>query len=106
MRYLKLACVTCLLASGVALAQATPPPEQKAASSPAADSGDGKAAAYYHYSLGHLYAEMAGAFGNRGEYFTKAAENFRLAMKEDPEPLSSRKSCPICTSSRAGCATR
>jgi len=84
MRYLKLACVTCLLASGVALAQATPPPEQKAASSPAADSGDGKAAAYYHYSLGHLYAEMAGAFGNRGEYFTKAAENFRLAMKEDP----------------------
>ena len=89
MRYLKLACVTCLLASGMALAQAPPPTEEKAGASPAvasaaAENGDTKAAAYYHYSLGHLYAEMAGAFGNRGEYFTKAADNFRLAMKEDP----------------------
>ena len=25
-----------------------------------------KAAAYYNYSLGHLYAEMAAAYGNRG----------------------------------------
>ena len=94
MRYLRFGFVTCLLASGVALAQATPPGEKKPESSPAAVSGDsnattaesanGKAAAYYHYSLGHLYAEMAGAFGNRGEYFTKAVDNFRQAMKDDP----------------------
>jgi tetratricopeptide (TPR) repeat protein len=43
-----------------------------------------KASAYYHYSLGHLNAELAGAYGNRGDYFNKAIENYRLAMKDDP----------------------
>ena len=40
--------------------------------------------AYYRYSLGHLYAELATTYGNRGEYFTKAIENYRLALKADP----------------------
>ncbi|MEO8025397.1 MAG: tetratricopeptide repeat protein [Bryobacteraceae bacterium] len=44
-----------------------------------------KATAYYHYSLGHMYAELAAAYGNRGEYFNKAIENYRLAVKADPE---------------------
>lgn len=43
-----------------------------------------KAEAYYHFSIGHLYEEMAGAYGNRSDYVNKAIENFRLAMKEDP----------------------
>ncbi len=43
-----------------------------------------KAAAYYHYSLGHLYEELAEASGNRSDYVNKAIENYRLAMKEDP----------------------
>jgi tetratricopeptide (TPR) repeat protein len=43
-----------------------------------------KSAAYYHYSLGHLYAELAGAYANRSDYVTKAIENYRLAMREDP----------------------
>ena len=43
-----------------------------------------KADAYYHYALGHMYSELAGASQNRGEYFTKAIDNYRLAMKEDP----------------------
>ncbi len=43
-----------------------------------------KAAAYYHYSLGHMYAELAASYGNRGEYFNKAIENYRLAVKADP----------------------
>src|SRR5438105_3170902 len=43
-----------------------------------------KPSAYYHYSLGHLYAELAGAYGNRSDYVTKAIENYRLAMKADP----------------------
>jgi len=44
-----------------------------------------RAAAYYHYSLGHLYADLASNYGNRGsDYFNKAIENFRLAMKDDP----------------------
>jgi tetratricopeptide (TPR) repeat protein len=43
-----------------------------------------KSAAYYHYALGHLYAELAGAYGNRGDYLSRAIENYRLAMKADP----------------------
>ena len=43
-----------------------------------------KAEAYYHFSLGHLYEELASAYGNRSEYVNKAIENYRLAMKDDP----------------------
>src|ERR1700761_8713489 len=39
--------------------------------------------AYYHFSLGHLYEELAGTYGNRSDYVNKAIENYRLAMKED-----------------------
>jgi tetratricopeptide (TPR) repeat protein len=46
--------------------------------------GSVKASAYYHYSLGHLYEELAGANGNRSEYVNKAIENYRLTIKEDP----------------------
>src|SRR5579872_1306162 len=58
-----------------------------AGQTPAAQTGAGsdqKAEAYYHYALGHLYAEMAANSGNRGEYFNKAIDNYRQAMKEDP----------------------
>lgn len=44
------------------------------------DKGD----AYYHYSLGHLYSELSGAYGSRGDYFDKAVENYWAAMKDDP----------------------
>jgi tetratricopeptide (TPR) repeat protein len=40
--------------------------------------------AYYHYTLGHMYEEMASAYGNRTDYVNKAIENYRLTMKEDP----------------------
>lgn len=53
------------------------PPATKQASSP-------KAAAYYHFALGHLYEELASTYGNKTDYVNKAIENFRLAMKEDP----------------------
>lgn len=53
------------------------PPASSEASSP-------KAAAYYHFALGHMYEELAGAYNNRSDYVNKAIENFRLAMKEDP----------------------
>jgi tetratricopeptide (TPR) repeat protein len=43
-----------------------------------------KAAAYYNYALGHLYAELAAAYGNRGEYFNKAVDSYRAALKADP----------------------
>lgn len=43
-----------------------------------------RAAAYYHYSLGHLYSELAGAYNNRSEYLNQAIDNLRAAMKADP----------------------
>src|SRR5947209_4071808 len=66
-----------LLLLGVsAFGQNTP-----AASNPAKND---KAAAYYNYALGHLYAELAAAYGNRGEYFNKAVDSYRAALKADP----------------------
>ena len=64
-----------LLAAGIArCGQTAPAPAQNA----------DRAAAYYHFSLGHLYAELAGAYGNKGDYLNKAIENYRLALKADP----------------------
>jgi len=34
--------------------------------------------------MGHLYAELAGAYGNRADYLTKAIDFYRQAMKLDP----------------------
>jgi tetratricopeptide (TPR) repeat protein len=87
-RRLNTLCAVCLLAAGLtttaALAQApknattiAPPPLMKQATTP-------KGAAYYHFSLGHLYEELAAASDNRTDYVNKAIENFRLAIKEDP----------------------
>ncbi|HTU46558.1 MAG TPA: tetratricopeptide repeat protein [Bryobacteraceae bacterium] len=53
-------------------------------SSPAKQASSPKAAAYYHFALGHLYEELAGVYGNRSDYVNKAIDNYRLAMKEDP----------------------
>lgn len=43
-----------------------------------------KAAAYYNFAMGHLYAELAGAYGNRGDYFNKAIDHYKQALKVDP----------------------
>ncbi|MDX1978996.1 MAG: tetratricopeptide repeat protein [Bryobacteraceae bacterium] len=43
-----------------------------------------KASAYYNFAMGHLYAELAQAYNNRGEYVDKAIEHYRLALKADP----------------------
>lgn len=42
-----------------------------------------RASAYYHYTLAHMYAELAGASG-RSEYINKAIENYKEAIKADP----------------------
>lgn len=44
-----------------------------------------KAAAYYNFAMGHLYGELAAAYGNRGEYLNKAIEHYKLALKNDPD---------------------
>src|SRR5262249_9057851 len=40
--------------------------------------------AYYNFAMGHLYAEMAGAYGNRSEWVNKAIDHYRQALKLDP----------------------
>lgn len=42
-----------------------------------------RASAYYNYSMGHLYAEMAQAY-NRQDYITRAIDAYKLALKQDP----------------------
>jgi tetratricopeptide (TPR) repeat protein len=59
------------------------PQNKRTREEPAAAKQD-KAAAYYHYALGHLYAELAATYNNRGDYFNRAIENYRLAIKADP----------------------
>jgi tetratricopeptide (TPR) repeat protein len=42
-----------------------------------------QASAYYHFSLGHIYEEMATVYG-RSEYFTRAVDEYKLAIANDP----------------------
>jgi len=42
-----------------------------------------KAAAYYHYTLAHMYEEMVSMYG-RSDYANKAVEEYRLAIENDP----------------------
>lgn len=71
--------MSCVLLSSIALAQ-RPAPDKRAQ----ADQTGNKASAYYHYALGHMYAELAAQYNNRSDYFNRAIENYRLAIKEDP----------------------
>jgi len=64
-----------LLGAGEAVAQ-TP--------APAAKTGDVKSEAYYNFAMGHMYGELANAYGNRGEYVNKAIDFYKEAIKLDP----------------------
>ena len=43
-----------------------------------------RADAYYNYAMGHLYGELAAAYGNRGEYISRAIDFYKAAIKADP----------------------
>ncbi len=43
-----------------------------------------RATAYYRYTLGHMYAELAGNTTNRTDYVNLAIENYKAALKADP----------------------
>jgi tetratricopeptide (TPR) repeat protein len=61
--------------SGLGFAQTqdtTPPPS------------DPKAGAYYHFAMGHVYAELSQAYGNKPEYLNKAIQHYKDALKLDP----------------------
>src|SRR5215472_17367768 len=75
--------VLCLtaLSTGLAFSQAVADaPGESAPDTKVSD----KANAYYNFAMGHLYSELAGAFGNRSDYTNKAIEFYRQAMKLDP----------------------
>ena len=69
----------------VAVGAQTPASSPKKTADAKSEKTVDKAAAYYHFALGHMYSEQAGNFGRNGDYLNKAIENFRLAMKEDPD---------------------
>jgi len=72
-RYTSLPCL--LLLASIAFGQNP--------AAPKVDTSD-KASAYYNYSLGHMYAELATANGNKGDYFNRAVESYQAALKADP----------------------
>jgi tetratricopeptide (TPR) repeat protein len=66
----------------VIVAFAAPGQAQSSTAAPAAKVD--RASAYYYYTLAHMYAEMASEYGNRGDYVNKAIENYKAAIKADP----------------------
>jgi tetratricopeptide (TPR) repeat protein len=71
-----------LVAAALAISPAAAQTEPKPAETKAAATDKGSA--YYNFSMGHLYAELAGAYGNRGEYLNKAIDFYKQALKADP----------------------
>jgi len=72
-----------LLATVASFGQAgNPDADAKPAIQPPARKAD-KAAAYYHYTVAHMYEEQVAVYG-RSELATKAIEEYRLAIESDP----------------------
>jgi hypothetical protein len=80
-----------LAAVASAQSKSPAPTSSKAAESKSAESKPAQAsphkvdhaAAYYHYTLAHLYEEQVTAYG-RSELANKAMEEYRLAIDADP----------------------
>ncbi len=51
---------------------------------PAKPAQPDKAAAYYHFMMAHMYEEMVSTYG-RADYATKAIEEYRAAIENDPD---------------------
>src|ERR1700745_2232060 len=72
-----------ILASACAFPhQASPESAAKPAAQPSARKVD-KAAAYYHYTLAHMYEEQVAVYG-RSDLANKAIEEYRAAIEADP----------------------
>jgi tetratricopeptide (TPR) repeat protein len=75
-----------LILTGAALAQSAPATPSDSAAPAATQStpqAPDKAQAYYHYSVGHIYEELASMYG-RLELANQAAEEYRQAIQNDP----------------------
>ena len=74
------------VAAAAAAAQTTPSSSDTKTDSKPAQSSPRKvdrAAAYYHYTLAHMYEEMVTAYG-RSDLANKSIEEYRLAIEADP----------------------
>src|SRR5215469_383813 len=69
--------------AGLAAAQTSQPAPAASDSGQPAPRKIDKAAAYYHYTLAHMYEEMVTAYG-RSDLAMKATEEYRLAIEADP----------------------
>ena len=68
--------------AGSAAAQSSSQMPDRAPEAPALGA-DNQALAYYHFSLSHLYEDLA-SFHNRSDYLTRAIEELRKAVEYDP----------------------
>jgi len=68
--------------AATSFAQQAPAPDAKPATPPPAHKVD-RAAAYYHYTLAHMYEEQVAVYG-RSDLANKAIEEYRLAIDADP----------------------
>ena len=80
--------IVAVASTGVAIAQTSQPSasdsnQTDTSQSQASPRKVDKAAAYYHYTLAHMYEEMVTAYG-RSDLATKAGEEYRLAIEADP----------------------
>src|SRR5690348_5970683 len=79
-------CVFCLLLVGLtsSFSQQSPAPasDSKPANPTSARKPD-RAAAYFHYSMAHIYEELVAVYG-RSDLANKAIEEYRLAIENDP----------------------
>src|SRR5580698_1727170 len=73
------------VAATAAVSQTTPasPSDSNSPDAKPAPRKVDKAAAYYHYTLAHMYEEMVTAYG-RSDLALKATEEYRLAIEADP----------------------
>src|SRR5471030_446096 len=55
-----------------------------AAPAQAPEGATDKAAAYYNFAMGRVYAELAQAAGNKPDYMTKDIQHYQEALKLDP----------------------
>jgi tetratricopeptide (TPR) repeat protein len=74
-----------LLTASLAAQQAAPnpPAAQSAQSAESAPHKVDKAAAYYHYTMAHMYEEEMAVYG-RSDLVSKAIQEYRLAIDADP----------------------
>jgi tetratricopeptide (TPR) repeat protein len=78
-----------LLSSSLVVAQQPAAKPESAAPANAAPSADAaphkvdKAAAYYHFTMAHMYEEEMAAYG-RSDLVSKAIDEYRLALEADP----------------------